>query len=43
MNILVLNGSPRKNGNVAKALKKETEKSELKEENTELKKKIKQN
>ncbi len=36
MNILVLNGSPRKNGNVAKALKKETEKIQMKYKNSQI-------
>lgn len=36
MNILVLNGSPRKNGNVVKALKAETEKIQKKHENCQI-------
>lgn len=36
MNILVLNGSPRKNGNVVKALKAETEKIQQKHANCQI-------
>ena len=36
MNILVLNGSPRRNGNVVKTLKSETEKIQKKYENCQI-------